>query len=242
MSINPTRSTTGLLSNSCIVYSHPCCRLLSCKHHLRNIVVREPHTRQALQYHTMAVVAYGIFSGKIMLADVCVLTVKLLSSILVYSIIGISHKALLPIDSFMYTTAQRPALLSRDIITVMGSNLLHRAACIIHIHILLLGSNRHCRPWSPPTYIHNTTIHIVHQIVLLYAMLRPTGQPPVKPHIIVCRISHHVSSRHLKIYVKCACAPFLLWQAAKPVTTFNTQHSTLPPATIQHSTLNIQHS
>lgn len=40
-----------------------------------------------------------------MLADVCVLTVKLLSSIFVYSIIGISHKALLPIDSFMYTTA-----------------------------------------------------------------------------------------------------------------------------------------
>ena len=36
-----------------------------------------------------------------MLADVCLLTVKLLSSILVYSIIGISHKALLPIDSFM---------------------------------------------------------------------------------------------------------------------------------------------
>ena len=34
---------------------------------------------------------------------------------------------------------------------------------------------------------------------------------------------------------------FLLRQAAEPITKFNTQNSTLPKATIQHSTLNIQH-
>ena len=139
---------------------------------------------------------------------------------------------------FMYTTAQRPALLSRDIITFMGSNLLHRAACIIHIHILLLGSNRHCRPWSPPTNIHNTPIHIVHQVVLLYAMLRPTGQPPVKPHIIVCSIFHHVSSRHLKITSNAlahnSCSGKR--QSRLQHSTLNIQHCPRQPFNIQHST------